>query len=370
MKIIEIIPQLSSGGGERFTVDLCNELSKKGHEVILIVLFPLNNPDYSFYLPELSKDIKVISMNKKKGADLSLPFRLKRIINENNPDVVHTHLRALTYVSLSCLWKNKIKYIHTVHNAADKEAGGKITTLLRNILFKRKLMTPVTISEESYKSFYEFYHMDAPMVFNGRNIAENIEVQDDVRNEVESHKQNVNTRILVNIARFTDVKRQDLIARISKRLYGEGFNFSVLLIGNTRDNEILKRVYKTYSPNVFVMGEKSNPLSYLSISDGFCLMSSHEGMPISLIEAMGCGAVPICTPVGGIVDVIKDGYNGFLADSIEEEDCYRAMKRFLTMEKSDLDIMKNNVKESYRPYSMNECADNYIKIMSNDKNKG
>ena len=28
MKILEIIPPLSSGGGERFVVDLCNELSK------------------------------------------------------------------------------------------------------------------------------------------------------------------------------------------------------------------------------------------------------------------------------------------------------------------------------------------------------
>lgn len=36
MKILEIIPQLSSGGGERFVVDLCNELSKE-HDVTLMV---------------------------------------------------------------------------------------------------------------------------------------------------------------------------------------------------------------------------------------------------------------------------------------------------------------------------------------------
>ena len=36
MKILEIIPQLSSGGGERFVVDLCNGLSKE-HDVTLMV---------------------------------------------------------------------------------------------------------------------------------------------------------------------------------------------------------------------------------------------------------------------------------------------------------------------------------------------
>ena len=47
MKILEIIPQLSSGGGERFVVDLCNELSKE-HDVTLMVLHSLDKVD--FYL--------------------------------------------------------------------------------------------------------------------------------------------------------------------------------------------------------------------------------------------------------------------------------------------------------------------------------
>ena len=51
MRILEIIPQLDSGGGERFTVDLCNELAQK-HTVKLIVLFPLEN--HGFYLSDIS----------------------------------------------------------------------------------------------------------------------------------------------------------------------------------------------------------------------------------------------------------------------------------------------------------------------------
>ena len=46
MKILEIIPQLSSGGGERFVVDLCNELSKE-HDVTLMVLHSLDKVDFS-----------------------------------------------------------------------------------------------------------------------------------------------------------------------------------------------------------------------------------------------------------------------------------------------------------------------------------
>ena len=61
MRIVEIIPQLGSGGGERFTVDLCNELSKQ-HEVILIVFYPLEV--FGFFANDLAQQIKIVSMDK------------------------------------------------------------------------------------------------------------------------------------------------------------------------------------------------------------------------------------------------------------------------------------------------------------------
>jgi glycosyltransferase involved in cell wall biosynthesis len=45
------------------------------------------------------------------------------------------------------------------------------------------------------------------------------------------------------------------------------------------------------------------------------LLSDFEGMPISLLEGMSCGLVPICTrAAGGAAEVIDDGVNGFLVD--------------------------------------------------------
>ena len=121
MKILEIIPQLSSGGGERFVVDLCNELSKE-HDVTLMVLHSLDKVD--FYLKEVSNNVRVVSMNKRMGLDIGLLFRVYRYIHREKPDVVHTHLRAIMYIAFAIMRKNGVMYCHTVHSAADKEAGG------------------------------------------------------------------------------------------------------------------------------------------------------------------------------------------------------------------------------------------------------
>lgn len=66
MKILEIVPQLSQGGAERFVIDLCNEMSKK-HEVVLVVLHNVDN--HGFFQKELSERVRLISMNKRMGMD-------------------------------------------------------------------------------------------------------------------------------------------------------------------------------------------------------------------------------------------------------------------------------------------------------------
>ena len=104
------------------------------------------------------------------------------------------------------------------------------------------------------------------------------------------------------------------------------------------------------------MGERHNPLEYLKSADAFCLCSLYEGLPISLIEALGVGNVPVCTPVGGIINLVKDS-----KDTTEEE-YYYCLKRFMSLSDSNLKEMKMHAIDSYAPYSMNTCAYNYLQM--------
>lgn len=360
MKIIEIIPQLSSGGAERFTVDLCNKLAED-NEVTLVVFHSITKA--GFYENELSDRVKLISLHKKKGIDILLIFKINRIINKIKPDIIHTHLRAIIYIIIASLLIYKPKYFHTIHNSAEKEAGDRFNKLIRYYLFKWKKILPVTISKESNRSFIDFYGLSATVINNGRNIPSEIEVSKTTIKEFEKYRIG-NRRVLVNLARIDIVKRQTMLARVATRLTNEGFNFSLLIIGSKKNSTLVDEIESNSCSNIHILGEKHNPLEYLKMSDAFCLSSSYEGLPISLIESIGIGIVPICTPVGGIIDVIENNVNGLLSSDLSEIGFYNILKHFLLMDNSALVKMKNASKKSYEPYSMNECANKYINLFN------
>lgn len=359
MKILEIIPQLSSGGAERFAVDLSNELVCMGHEVVLVVLHKLEGN--SFYLRDVDKRVRVVSMNKRMGADLTLPVRILKFIRQESPDVVHTHLRAIVYDALTAYTLSGVMHCHTVHNAASQEAGGGISAQVRKYLFKHSKIIPVTISEESLRSFKDYYGYSAPIINNGRNVAQDLTVSREVNREIELYKKTSETRVMVCLARITKVKRQTMLARITKQLE-DHYDFTVLLVGTDKDKVLVEEIRQVGCRCLHILGERHNPLEYLKAADAYCLCSSYEGAPISLIEALGTGCVPICSPVGSIVNIVRDGENGLLAADLSEEAYKKKLIQFLDMPDEKLQELSVNALESYSPYSMATCAEKYVEL--------
>lgn len=365
MKIMQIIPNLKSGGAERFVVDLCN-LHSIGNEVILVVLSPLDGND--FYLHEVNPRVKVISLNGKNCiVDRQMFFKVYHVIKDERPDIVHTHLKSILYSLLAILFIRNVKFLHTIHSNSLNEAGGIKGKLVRKFLFKFNFVTPVVISQYVQDTFVSLYGKEAVMILNGRNVSENITISQEVEDRFKQWRRTDKTRVLVNIAGFRPQKRQPMLARIAKRLCEEGYDFSVVFIGDWHEKAMLEEVKAINSPNVFYIGAVKNPLEYLKCSDGFCLPSDREGFALSFIEALGTSTVPIVSPTGIMTDVTTNGENGFIADDLSEESYYRALKQYLDTPLNVLDKIKKKALESYKPYSMDNCANQYLQLYKNCK---
>lgn len=83
----------------------------------------------------------------------------------------------------------------------------------------------------------------------------------------------------------------------------------------------------------------------LSDSKIFISCSKGEGFPVSLLEAMNCGCVPVVSNVGDIVDVIQNGKNGFVFNDTNDETEFAAYLEQLLQHNDSIAAMRQ---EAYK----------------------
>ena len=62
-------------------------------------------------------------------------------------------------------------------------------------------------------------------------------------------------------------------------------------------------------------------------TDVFVMPTYFEGLPMSLLECMSYGIVPVVTPVGSIPEVVEDGRNGLLVEKKNAEAIVKAIRQ-------------------------------------------
>jgi glycosyltransferase involved in cell wall biosynthesis len=363
MKILHITYSLDSGGIERFVVDLLNEFSLLGHNTTLCTLRDDTLLNNGFYKSELLNSVNYINLKLKPGFRFSIFYSLYKTINEVKPDVIHCHGNLVNYIfPITCILRGK--HFHTIHNEAKKEVKYKLEFWIRNYFFKRN-MNVITISKETSNSFKNYYkHNKFSEIVNGRKRL----IQSNEFNTVQNYFKELrktSSHIFLHIARCSAQKNQKMLVKVFNKIINDGLEIKLLIIGGGFNSKLGNEIKKISNNNIIYLGLKSNVADYLYNSDAFCLSSIHEGMPISLIESICCGCIPICTPVGGIINTIKDGENGYLSNSTSELDYYNTIKKYLN---EDNAISKSKLINYYNEnFSIEKCAEKHLEVYKNSK---
>ena len=62
------------------------------------------------------------------------------------------------------------------------------------------------------------------------------------------------------------------------------------------------------------MRRREEVRQFVGIADTFVLSSAYEGMPIAVLEALGCGVPVVATRVGEIDLIVEPGTNGYIVE--------------------------------------------------------
>jgi glycosyltransferase involved in cell wall biosynthesis len=102
--------------------------------------------------------------------------------------------------------------------------------------------------------------------------------------------------------------------------------------------------------------------AHLAQNHVFVLLSEFEGLPITLMEAMSCGLVPVCTYMrSGIADLVTDNVEGFLIKDRSDEfvDVIKKIKNNHQLWQRMSHAARQKIKDHF---SIEACSDQWIAL--------
>lgn len=129
--------------------------------------------------------------------------------------------------------------------------------------------------------------------------------------------------------RFWDYRGTRIFLAAAKRLLEKYSSIEITLAGDGPDEELLKRELAGH-PNVrFITYESHESLDIHADKDIAVVPTlASEGTSLSLLEAMSAQCAVVCTNVGGMTNIVIDGYNGLMI-SPDVDSLYEAMCKLI-----------------------------------------
>ncbi len=355
MKILQVIPYFCFGGAETMCENLTYALTKLGHSVTVVSLYNEKTP-ISRRMEEAG--VRILYLDKKLGLDVSMVTKLAKIMRREKPDVVHTHLDVIKYAVAAAKLSGIRRCIHTVHNVAEEEAGGKLQKIINTVYFRLGWAVPAALSPEVHRTIVSFYGMKeekVPVIYNGVDLS---------RCLPKDNYQLSKPAQLLHIGRFNYQKNHRGLLEAFVMLLEQYPDCCLNLLG---DGELCPEI-ETYAEElgirekVIFHGSQSNVYPYLHSADVFLLPSRFEGMPMTIIEAMGTGLPVVASAVGGVPDMLRNGESGSLV-SQEPQAVAEAVLQLLQQEELRKTLGENARKDSEK-FSAEHMAESYCNIYS------
>jgi len=361
--------------------NLAEELVKKGNDVTVICPLP-NYPKgtiFDEYKRRLFRIEKINNVNIYR-----IGFGCKKI-----DKYIFTFFGFFKAINL--YWKKKYKIIWSIMAAYSSFAVWfKIFTKTKVVLTMQE-GDPIEYitSLKRFKIFLPIYKLYFKVVDNVQVISnflknwaielgvdENkiIVVPNGVNLDIKSKKLRLkeglglknNEKIILTVSRLVEKNGVEDLIKSIKILKNQ--NIKLLIIGNGVLKNKLQNLTKELKieNQVIFLGELpfGETQKYYSVADIFCRPSLSEGFGNVFVEAMATGAPVVATPVGGIVDFLRDGETGWFCKVKNPESIAEKIKYILDEKNKDEVqlIVKTAEKMAKEKYDWNIIARQMNKV--------
>ena len=279
-------------------------------------------------------------------------FHFLKVLLKDNPDIIHIHssfgasfYRKIFFIYVSSLFKKPV--INHIHGS---EFGLFYTNAskTKKRFIKRvwnKCSVFIVLSEKWKEIFSDVIPKEKMVVIE--NYSKNIK---------EGDRTQCHNRILF-LGSINKMKGCYDIVDVVTKIKEKNTEIKMIIagtgdIGNIKKASLERNIQNNISfPGWLDEIERDH---YLKMSDIFFLPSYTEGMPMSILEAMGYGLPVVSTNIGGIPDLVKNNENGYLSDPGNTDEMAENILSILNNEKKRIQMGKKSLEIVREKYSLDK----------------
>ena len=341
----------------RFNKANIKALSELGYEVHLLANFEIGegtekqNQEYADECRE--KGIYTHSIPYQRHSllkNLRLIKETKALLKKENFDLIHAHTETGGLIlRLSLSVAKNAKLLYTPHGMSFyKGSSIKSQIIYRPVesWICKKMDSNLAINQEEYETILA-WKKDSAKLTHGigldvKNIQRPIKTKEEVLNEFGIAK---NLTVILSIGELDDNKNHETVLKALSKLDRRNFAYVICGIGE-KDGYLLKLAEQLEISDRFVLaGYRRDIPDIINAADIFVFPSKHEGLPVSLMEAMAGGLPIICSDIRGNRDIIRDGENGMLFNPNNVNELTNKLSDLLNDRQKQLDFAKKVKKE-------------------------
>ena len=328
IKILRIINRFNIGGPTYNATFLTGFLSDQFETLLVGGLPEEGEADSLHILEEYGVKATLLPEMKRKPnffSDKKALKKIKEIIKEFKPDIVHTHASKAGALGRKAAFDCSVPIVlHTFHGHVFHSYFGKAKTFLFRFIeqqLAKRSTGIIAISEIQKQELTETYKICSkkkvkviPLGFDLNKFRQNkTENRKKIRDQYKLTDKDV---VIAIIGRLAPIKNHefflDVVRKVSKTRK-KNIVFLIVGDGELRDS-ISKNVHEMKQEGIDIRMTSwvKNINEFNAGMDIICLTSNNEGTPVSLIEAQASGVPVISTDVGGVRNIVNNEETGFV----------------------------------------------------------
>ena len=302
VRVTHLIHDLRSGGAEHVLVDLASIAAEEGMAMSVVSMRPLARFRYAKQLHD--SGVRVESLELGAWWDPRGTARLRRLLPELRPDVLHSHLKHADVVAGRVAKAASIPHVSTLHMIED--SVGWFAARKRDFAMRSRLRTArrtIAVSDAVRDWYLDASGADPGSVVTVHNGVPDAGNFDDVEVAAARAEFGVadDTVLAVMVAVMRPGKGHDVLFDALPHLAKGRVEF--LLVG---DGPELGRLQERAAgrADVVFTGFRDDVARLLAAADFVVHPSLGDALPTALVHALAAGRPIVASAVGGIPEIV------------------------------------------------------------------